>query len=35
MIVQAADKLGINIDVSIDDVLECYGVGKNTGSFPF
>ncbi|RLA21710.1 MAG: hypothetical protein DRQ62_09125, partial [Gammaproteobacteria bacterium] len=35
MIVQAADKLGINIDVSIDDVLKCYGVGKNTGSFPF
>ncbi|MCF7970805.1 MAG: hypothetical protein K9L22_06530 [Methylococcaceae bacterium] len=35
MIVKAADKLGINIDVSIDDVLECYGVGKNTGSFPF
>ncbi|MDF1584105.1 MAG: hypothetical protein RQ733_13565 [Methyloprofundus sp.] len=35
MIVKAADKLGINIDVSIDEVLECYGVGKNTGSFPF
>ncbi|MBE0471218.1 MAG: hypothetical protein IBX55_17120 [Methyloprofundus sp.] len=35
MIVKAADKLGINIDVSIDEVLECYGVGKNAGSFPF
>jgi len=35
MVVKSADKLGINIDVSIDDVLKCYGVGKNTGSFPF
>jgi hypothetical protein len=35
MVVKSADKLGINIDVSIDDVLKCFGVGKNTGSFPF
>jgi len=35
MVVKSADKLGINIDVSIDDVLKCYGVGKDTGSFSF
>jgi hypothetical protein len=37
MIVKAADKLGINIDVSMEDVLAYYGIGKRTSSssFPF
>ncbi len=35
MVVKAADEQGINIDVSIEGVLECFDVGKNTGSFPF
>ena len=35
MVVKSAEKLGINIDVSIQDVLDCFGVGKNAPSFSF
>jgi len=35
MVVQSADQLGIDIGVSIEDVLDCFGVGKKTRSFPF
>jgi hypothetical protein len=35
MIVKAAGDLGINIDVSVDDVLACFDVGKKPGRFPF
>ena len=35
MVVKSADQLGIDIEVSINDVLHCFGVGKKTRSFPF
>lgn len=35
LILRAADKLGIDIGVSLDDVLECFEVGKKTSRFPF
>jgi hypothetical protein len=35
LIVRAADDLGIDIDVSVKDVLKHFGVDKNTGPFPF
>ncbi len=35
MLVKVADKLGIDIDVSIDDVLERFNVKKKSRSFPF
>ncbi len=35
MIVRAADELGIRIDVSVEDVLACFGVENKTNSFPF
>lgn len=35
MILRAADELGIDIDVSVEDVLECFEVGKNPGPSPF
>jgi len=35
MVVKSADQLGVDIAVSIQDVLDCFGVGKKTHSFPF
>lgn len=35
MILKAADQLGIDIDVSVDDVLEVFEVNKQSSSFPF
>ncbi|MDD5579917.1 MAG: hypothetical protein PHY16_11645 [Methylobacter sp.] len=35
MILKAANDLGINIEVSVADVLACFGVGKKTSPFPF
>jgi len=35
MVVKSADQLGVDIEVSIQDVLDCFGVGKKTHSFPF
>jgi hypothetical protein len=37
LIKKAADDLGIDIGVSVDDVLECFAVNKQTSpnSFPF
>jgi len=35
MVVKSADQLGVDIEVSIQDVLDCFGVGKKTRSFPF
>jgi hypothetical protein len=35
MMLRAADDLGINIDVSVEDVLACFDVDKQTVPFPF
>ena len=37
LMLRAADELGIDIDVTVGDVLECFGVDKQTDifSFPF
>ena len=35
MILSAADDLGLDIGVSVDDVLECFAVNKQTSPYPF
>ena len=35
LIIRAADDLDIDIDVSVEDVLECFGVNKQTSPYPF
>ena len=37
LMLRAADDLSIDIDVTVGDVLECFGVNKQTDifSFPF
>lgn len=35
MVLKAAEHLGIDIDVGVEDVLACFNVGKKLGFFPF
>jgi len=35
MLVKSASKVGIDIGVSVDDVLECFDIKKKSRSFPF
>ena len=35
MMLRAADELNIDIDVSVGDVLDCFGVDKQTDLFSF
>jgi hypothetical protein len=35
MILRTANDLNIDIGVSVDDILDCFGVMKKTGPFPF
>ena len=35
MMLRAADELNIDIDVSVGDVLDCFGIDKQTDLFPF
>jgi len=34
-IIKIADNLGMNIEVSVDDVMERFNVNKKSRSFPF